>query len=1154
MTAFTFLLALGALLAAFAAQREAARAREALNDLRQAFQSLLRRLADLEREPRAAPPPVQPPAQSTAAPAPVAPGTAQTEPSLATAFHAGQPQWIETPVPMPPSQAVPPPLPPVIAPAPTWAESAAPAAAEFQRPPQAASEPPTDPLLPRPAPLLPVPQFNWEQFLGVKGLAWVAGFALFLGVVFFLKYSFDQGWVTPAMRTVMGFLTGTGLILGGAWLQRKKLSIPAQALCASGTVILYATTFAARSLYGLIPTGVAFGVMSVVTIAAFALAVRFDARVIAILGLFGGFLTPILVSTGEDNPFGLFSYIALLDLGLLAVALRQRWNFLAALGAAGTVLLQLAWLQRFFAPELYSEGDKILIPFTVFLGFSLLFFAALVLAKRRGQDDEWFLIPAVVLPVVALGVTLYFLTFPALAARPMLIFSYVLLAGAGLLAMPRLTERARDTPALAVALTVVIQLVWLAQGFSSGAYFERDRILVPFTIFLGFSGVFLGALVWARRRGLDEIGFLIPAAAQPMVALGVTFYFLSFPALASRPALLFAYVLLADACLLALPWITARANAVPALGGALSFALLAAWTSGSATLDLLNTGLVLFLLFGAVHSVHPLVLQRFRPESRVPWWSNAWALVALALMLLPILKLAPAGLGLWLVVLLLDLLVIGLAVVSGFVLWVVAALVLTLVSAGAWIVAAPPEIEHLTGELFVLALFAGVFIAAGIFLSRQLQGPTPANLPFPTQPEDFWSNEVLLPRVPAMAAVLPFALLVLMTLRLPLVNPSPVFVLALLLVVLLLGLARYFRLSVLPGIGLAAVLALEHLWYFARFTDPLAATALAWLAGFTLLFTVYPFVFWRELKEEVAPWAAAALAGPLHFYLVHDLVRRVWPNHYMGLLPAIFALPVLAGLFFLVQHRSTADGRRNTQLALFGGAALFFITLIFPIQFSKQWLTLSWALEGVALLWLFHRVPHPGLRLTALALLLTSFVRLMNPFVLEYHTRAEAPIFNWYLYTYGLTTVCLFAAARLLAPPRDRLFGVNVPPILQTLGALLAFGLVNLEIADYFTPAGTARLVFEFSGNFGRDMTYTIAWAVFALILVVIGLARRLRACRWAGMGLLLVTLAKLFFHDLASLDALYRVGAFITVAVIAFAASFLYQRFFASAREEAGK
>ena len=190
-----------------------------------------------------------------------------------------------------------------------------------------------------------------------------------------------------------------------------------------------------------------------------------------------------------------------------------------------------------------------------------------------------------------------------------------------------------------------------------------------------------------------------------------------------------------------------------------------------------------------------------------------------------------------------------------------------------------------------------------------------------------------------------------------------------------------------------------------------------------------------------------------------------------------------------------------TQLAWFGGVALFFITLIFPIQFDRQWITIGWALEGAALLWLFHRVPHPGLRLTGVGLLVAAFVRLaFNPAVLEYHARSATPILNWYLYAYGIVTVCLFAGARLLAPPRNLILQSNAPPILAGLGTVLAFLLLNIEIADYFSAPGST-LTFQFSGNFARDMTYSIAWALFALVLLVIGILRKIPATRYAAPG-----------------------------------------------------
>ena len=113
---------------------------------------------------------------------------------------------------------------------------------------------------------------------------------------------------------------------------------------------------------------------------------------------------------------------------------------------------------------------------------------------------------------------------------------------------------------------------------------------------------------------------------------------------------------------------------------------------------------------------------------------------------------------------------------------------------------------------------------------------------------------------------------------------------------------------------------------------------------------------------------------------------------FLVLYPPAFALPSLLGLFVLLKRTPLASPARNAQLALFGGAALFFITLIFPIQFDRQWITVGWALEGAALCWLFHRVPHPGLRLAGVGLLVVVFARLaLNPAVLSYHPARRVP-------------------------------------------------------------------------------------------------------------------------------------------------------------------
>jgi uncharacterized membrane protein len=561
--------------------------------------------------------------------------------------------------------------------------------------------------------------------------------------------------------------------------------------------------------------------------------------------------------------------------------------------------------------------------------------------------------------------------------------------------------------------------------------------------------------------------------------------------------------------------------------------LLGSWTYQRVNTQTLSWALAGYLIYAALHSAFPLLLRRIRGATTSSRASHFFAPLTLLLVLGPVLNSPNVSFAIWPVILLLDALAIGVAWISGSLAGVVAVLVLTLVAVAESILHLPVG-ETGGAFLLIVAAFALLFYGVGLAFGRRrsLVGT------------EAGSRSALEKQLPALSALLPFILLVMATSRLAMVSPNPVFGLALLLTVLALGLTHLLGAGALPAATLGGVLALAYTWHGAHFSLPYASTELFWCVLFYAIFTFFPFAFHRHFSEKRGVWIASAATGVLFFPLIFQIVKRAWPNEEMGLLPTAFAVPAILGVLFLARRDPLAHPRRLGRLALFGGVALLFITLIFPIQFERQWITIAWALEGAAVIWLFRRVPHRGLPIAGFLLLGAAFVRLIfNPAVFEYRLHSAQPIFNGYLYTYGLVILALFTAARLLAPSRERVLGLNAAPWLNAGGGLLLFWLVNIEIADFFTR-DYGRLSFDFSGNFARDMSYTIAWALYAFAVLSLGIWKKSRGARYAALALLGAALVKLFLHDLSRLPQLYRIGALFAVAIVAILASFLYQRF----------
>lgn len=192
-----------------------------------------------------------------------------------------------------------------------------------------------------------------EARIGGRGSLYAGVLVLLFGVSFFLKYAFDNAWITETMRVLLGAAGGVGLVAGGLRIADRALAAFAHALIGTGLAILYLSTYGALNFYGLIGPSFAFLTMAAITCGAAAIAHGRRAQSLAVIAVGGGYLTPALIGAGRDAQLTLFSYTALLAGGTLVLASAHRWLALNALSYAATAATALIWAMRFYTPDLW---------------------------------------------------------------------------------------------------------------------------------------------------------------------------------------------------------------------------------------------------------------------------------------------------------------------------------------------------------------------------------------------------------------------------------------------------------------------------------------------------------------------------------------------------------------------------------------------------------------------------------------------------------------------------------------------------------------------------------------------------------------------------------------------------------------------------------
>lgn len=196
---------------------------------------------------------------------------------------------------------------------------------------------------------------NLEQKIGAKFFVWIGAIMLALAGIFLVKYSIDENLMSPAMRVGLGLVMGIVLLAVGQKVRAPKGNI-SQALAAASVADLFASLFAAISLYHLIPPAFGFLLLAVLTGTAIALALR-EGPFVGLIGLAGGFLTPALVQTDNPKPWALFIFLFFVQLGALVLQHKRGWWYLAGIGIGGGLLWVVIWCLFVGLPD--AEGHRL---------------------------------------------------------------------------------------------------------------------------------------------------------------------------------------------------------------------------------------------------------------------------------------------------------------------------------------------------------------------------------------------------------------------------------------------------------------------------------------------------------------------------------------------------------------------------------------------------------------------------------------------------------------------------------------------------------------------------------------------------------------------------------------------------------------------------
>lgn len=207
---------------------------------------------------------------------------------------------------------------------------------------------------------------SMEYALASNWLLRVGVLILVIGVGLFLNYSIQQGWLTKVGQVSLGAVAGLGMLVAGTQMLGRKYHLFGQGMIGAGIATLYMCVFASRNIFHFefVDDKTALVLMVAVTCIAGFIAVRFNSLLVAVLGILGGFGTPIMLRTGDTNYIGLYTYLLVLSAGVFGVSYKKRWHLLNYLSFIGTYGLFFATLHEWqYKPADFWQVMPFLIAF-----------------------------------------------------------------------------------------------------------------------------------------------------------------------------------------------------------------------------------------------------------------------------------------------------------------------------------------------------------------------------------------------------------------------------------------------------------------------------------------------------------------------------------------------------------------------------------------------------------------------------------------------------------------------------------------------------------------------------------------------------------------------------------------------------------------------